>query len=444
MKIDELIQAVVSYTGSSEVELVLNEAFQIALATHHDFQRISGDTFIDHPLAVAGFLADWHAPLPVVAAGLLHDVYSPDYSHGYDLEDIQSRLGSDIRRLVEAITDLNRSMREIERNFDAEVDVINIQQHMAAVLQQEPEVVVIKIVDRLHNLQTISVLDRYFQDRYARIGFNLLAPLADRLGMGNVKRLLEDYSFEIINPAQYQILRQRCADARLQEEVQQVLAELEQALCGQAFRCKVQWQPTSLYTLYHHQVEQHARQGRPVRVEAGPLRVVDTGSFIILTEAEEECYRMLGLVHRLYQPAKGQFRDFIGDQKENGYQSLHTQVKHSSGNLFNIVIRTRTMHLIAQRGITAGWWGVPPELLPRLPHESRSIDKEIQVFTADGQMQYLPQGSTVLDFAYRIHTDMGNNCAGALVNGEHVDSYRVLQNGDRIEVIPGTTGTVPQ
>lgn len=443
MNIDELIRNVTSYTCSPEVEAVLSAAFQIALVAHRGFQRISGDPFICHPLAVAGILAEWHAPLPVVTTGLLHDIHSPDYSHRYNLDDVQSKFGPDTCRLLNATINLNGFMRQIERNFDAEVDVVNIQHHMTSVLQQEPDAVVIKIADRLHNLKTISPLTRYFQERSARIGFNMLAPLADRLGMGTVKRLMEDYSFEIINPTQYKILKQHCADADFHQDMQSVLADLLQMFSQSGLKYNVRWQSTSLYNLYRHQVEQNARHGKSIRAELAPLRIVDAGSFIILTEEEEDCYRVLGMIHRRYQPVKGPFRDLIGDQKENGYRSLHTQVKHSSGNLLNIVIRTLNMDLVADRGITARWWNVPEELLPRLPTDSRHDEKEIQVFTPEGKINYLPQGATVLDFAYDIHTEMGHRCASALVNGEHAEVYRPLQSGDRIEIIAGGLGTQP-
>ncbi|MBV8694810.1 MAG: HD domain-containing protein [Ktedonobacteraceae bacterium] len=443
MDIDELIRNVTSYTCSSEVEAVLITAFQIASSVHCGFQRINGDPFISHPLAVAGILAEWHAPLPVVTTGLLHEIHKPNYSRGYDFADVQAKLGPDIFRLLHATINLNGLVTQIDRNFDAQVEVVNIQHHMTSMLQQEPDAVVIKLADRLHNMRTISALPRDFQERYARIGFNIMAPLADRLGMGIVKRLMEDYSFEIINPTQYKILEQHCADVTLHQDRQSVLVELLQLFSQPSSKYYVRWQPTSLYTLYRHQIEQNARHGKFIRAELAPLRIADAGSFIILTEEEEDCYRVLGMLHKHYQPIKGQFRDLIGVQKENGYRSLHTQVKHSSGNPLNIVIRTRTMDLIAERGITARWFNVAEELLPQLPKDSRHVEKEIQAFTPEGEVKDLPQGATVLDFAYNIHTEMGHSCAGALVNGEHTEIHRPLQNGDRIEIIADALSTQP-
>jgi guanosine-3',5'-bis(diphosphate) 3'-pyrophosphohydrolase len=193
MAIDDLIQRVTSYTGLPETEMVLTSAFEIVEKVHRGFRRLSGDPAISHPLEVATILAEWHAPLPVVATGLLHDIHSPDYSHGYDLNDVKLSLGEDISRMLKAIINLNSSVRQIERNFDREGEVETNLRYMMSVLQDEPDAVIIKLADRLHNLQTIMVLSRYYQERMARIGFNLLTPLADHLGMGMVKRLLEDY-----------------------------------------------------------------------------------------------------------------------------------------------------------------------------------------------------------------------------------------------------------
>lgn len=443
MELNKLIEAVSSYSGPSEVKPVLTTAFQIASDAHNGFQRINGEPYLSHSLAVAGTLAQWHAPLPVVAVGMLHDILSLDYSCGYNLDNVKPSLGSDIFRLLEAVISLNSFTRDLEKKFDEGVDVINIQHYMASVLQQERDVVVIKIADRLHNLQTISALTRFFQERAARIGFNLLAPLADRLGMGAVKRQLEDYCFEIFNPTPYKVLKQHYTDANFHQEIKGVQEELQQVFSKMTLKSEVRWQPVSLYTLYYHQIEQNAKLGKSIRAEPSPLRMVDAGSFIILTDEEIDCYRVLGTLHKLYSPVERQFRDFIGHHKENGYRSLHTQVKHSSGNLLQVIIRTHTMDLVAERGITARWWNVPEELLPQLPKEVKSVDEEMQVFTPNGKIKYLPQGATVLDFAYNIHTDVGHHCAGALVNGEQADPYRILRTGDRIEIISGAADTGP-
>ena len=438
MEIGGLIQQVMSYTELSETEEVLTRAYEIAEIVHHGFLRLSGDTAISHPLVVASILAEWHAPLPVVATGLLHDIHSPDYSHGYDLNDIKLNMGEDIFRILKAVINLNSFIRQIERNFDREGEVqTNLRYVVMSVLQEEPDAVVIKLADRLHNLQKIKALSRYFQERTARIGFNMLAPLADQLGMGMAKRLLEDYSFEVINPTEYWKIKKQCTNADTHLDIQTVRDELFQAFVDQSLQYEVRWQPASLYTLYQRQVERSTKQSKSPRAEPTPLKSVDTGWFVLLTRTEGECYQALGLVHKLYQPVKEQFRDLIAAGKDNGYQALHTKVRHSSGDCIHIFIRTHLMDMIAENGITARWWDVPETFLPQLSGKSKPIDGEIQVLTSESEIKYLPQGATVLDFAYSVHTELGHSCAGALVNGEQADAFHCLQNGDRVEIIKG-------
>ena len=440
MELKELIQTVTSYTNSSEAQSVLTAAFQIAVDAHSGFRRINGEPYVNHSLAVAATLAEWHAPLPIVATGLLHDILNPDYSRERNLDHVHAQFGPDIYHLLEITVTLNSFIRLAEGDFDSGADASDIRGHMTSFLRQGCDAVAIKIADRLHNLQTISALTRSFQERSARIGQYLLVPLAERLGMAAVKRQLEDSCFEIINPTYYEMLVQHRAEAHVQQEIQGILEELQHIFSPLMLKGEVRWQPASLYP---GQTEHNARLGKSVHVEPPPLKIVDTGSFIILTDEEIDCYRILGILHKLYSPMERQFRDFIGHPKENGYRSLHTQVKHSSGHLLHVIIRTHTMDLVAERGITARWWNVPEELLPQLPEDSKPVGGEIQVFTPQGEIKYLPQGATVLDFAYHIHTDVGHCCVGALVNGERADVSQVLRPGDKVEIISGGPGATP-
>lgn len=442
-QLDALIQSVAAYNDSPDVAAVLTATFQIASEAHRKYQRISGEPFLNHPVAVANTLAEWHAPLPAIAVGLLHDILNLVYSDGYALEEMQQRLGPHVVDLLEAVINLNGMMRELESQFDEDADPITIEQNMAAVLQRERDVLVIKLADRLHNLQTISALSRFFQERAARLGFNLLAPMTQRLGMGMVKRQLEDYCFDLFNPTAYAQLKQHYLDEQFQQEIQGVRRELHFFLKERPFTCNVRWQADSLYTLYYNQIRQNARLGRSIRTHSSSLRMIDAGSFIILTKTEADCYQILGLLHKQFTSMAGQFRDFVGHSKENGYRSLHTQVRHPSGHLLRVIIRTHLMDLVAERGITAGWWHVPEEFLPQLPKAIKTAYEEIQVVTPDGKIMYLPQGAIVLDFAYAIHTNIGHHCVGALVNGEEANIYKSLRTGDRIEVISGAADATP-
>jgi len=443
MQLDNLIRTVNTYTDSSETASVLTTAFQIVVDAHKGHERINGEPFISHPLAVAETLAKWQAPLPIVAVGLLHDILSLDYSNGYTLGNVQKQLGAEIFHLLEAVIDLNRTWRDLEGDFDAGVDIITMQHYLASVLQHNWEIVLVKLVDRLHNLQTISALTRAYQERAARIGFNLLALLADQLGIDAVKRQLEDYCFEIFNPAPYKIQKQQYADPDFHSEVSRALADLQQLLQTLPLKSEVRWQPVSLYTLYCHQIEQNAKLGKSTRTASIPLRMVDAGSFIIVTQEEIDCYTLLGSLHKNLPPVEKRFRDFIGSPKENRYRSLHTQVKHVSGNPLHVIIRTQTMDLVAEYGITALWRNVPEAFVPPVPKEVHSIAEKMQVFTSSGKIMYLPPGASVLDFAYAIHTDVGHHCAGALVNGEQANRYKILASGDRIEVITDELHNTP-
>jgi len=445
MELNELIQAVKSYTAAEEAEPVLTEAYQIAAEAHKGFRRVTGEPFLSHPLAVAGILAEWHAPVNVVAVGMLHDIHSLDYSRGYDLDHVRFKLGPDVCRLLQAMVNLNKFIKRVEGEFAKAADINNLRDHIPFVLQQERDVVVIKIADRLHNLQTVSFLSRDVQERTAQIGLNSYALLADRLGMGHSKFLLENYSFEIINPTYSKVLRRQCENVNLEEEVKSLADELQRTITTSMQNTEVRWQFDSLYTLYRHQLEHNFKLGKPLHTDPSPLRIVDAGFFIIqlLSDEEHDCYRCLGILHKRYMPVHGQFRDLIGKRCENGYQSLHTLVKHPSGTLFNVIIRTRTMDLVAERGITAQWWHVPEEFLPRLPDEARSVAGEIQVFTPQGERRHLPSGATPIDFAYAIHSDVGNHCIGVLVNGERGDVKQPLQMGDLVEIILGGQDAEP-
>ena len=434
----QLIEAVAAYADPLDTEKVLTGAFELAAKGHAGVKRISGQPYLDHPLAVAALLAQWRAPAHVVAVGLLHDLLNPEYSRGYTtdtqlLETVRPLLGSDVAQLLDAVLKLNMYMRDVESvDFYSQAEASNFRHTMATYLSQDTEAIVVKIADRLHNMQTISALTRYFQERSADIGLNLLVPLIGFLGMGIVKRQMEDACFSITNPTFYSLLQQYYTDIAFQQDIASVSQELQQTFSALLPDCTVTWRPFSLYSIW-----QDLKPNKLVYTEPISLRVIDAGTFILMTRDEIDCYRALGLLHKRYPPLKGQLRDLIADRQENGYQSIHTQVKHSSGNLLRIAIRTRDMDVIAEYGFTARWRGVTTEFTPMLPGEKKSLEGKIQVLTPMGEVKYLPQGATPIDFAYSIHTDVGHHCADVLINGERGDLFSPLQMGDRVEIIAG-------
>ncbi len=453
MELNKLIQTVKAYRDA-ETESLLNTAFKIASVAHEGFQLASGEPYIYHPLAVASILADWYAPPAVVAVGLLHDTLNPLYSHGYSMDTVRRKLGSEIARVLEATLGLNGLLRHFEEDLDNEHTMsiegdygreanANVLLHEASPFVQEWDAFVIKIADRWHNMGAISTLTREQQQEAARIMLNIFVPLADRLGMGIVKRELEDASFKAINPAYYDLLQLHFSDANLKLEISKASEKLQQVLAPLQGRSILHWQPFSLYTLSHHQIEQNSRHGEFMHDRPLSLRLEDAGALVILTDNESDCYRLLGDIHKIYAPVEKHLQDFIGNPNENGYRALHTQVKYAPGQLLNIIIRTFIMDKVAEYGCTAAWRNVPDEFLPKLPTSTNSIEGKIQVYTAQGEVKYLPLGATPIDFAYEMQTEIGNRCKGALVNGEEGDLYRPLHNGDTVEIIAGGLETSP-
>ena len=437
--LDKLIERVAFYTSSKDGETLLRHAYQIAFEAHDGFVRINGESYINHALAVASILADWQAPLSVVAAGLLHDTINPDYSRERSLKRLQSEFEPDIFRKVEEVSSLSNFIRHVEvGEFYNEAEAQDFRYQIASFLEREPDAVVIKIADRLHNLRTASALTRSFQERMVGVVLNLLIPLAERLGMGVVKCQLEDCCFEINNPMYYRMLQQSSIDASLLQGVEGLQEELRQLVSAVVPSSSVRWQPASFYG-----IGQEIGLGKLLPSGTVTIPLINAGTFVILVEDEDSCYRILGGIHKRFPPVKGHFHDFIADPKENGYQSLDTQVKHTTGQPLQVAIRTSLMDLIAEYGIIAVWRGIPRKRLPRLPLETKHTNDEIQVYTSKGEIRHLQRGVTVLDFAYSIHSEVGHHCAGALVNGERAELHTVLSSGDKVTIISGGPDCCP-
>lgn len=437
-KLQWLIRSVADYGNSLEAETVLTSTFEIAAKAHEGVKRIDGQPYLNHPLAVAAILAEWHAPVQVVAIGLLHDLVNPLYSREHSskevpLEKLHTELGPDISNLLDVVVRLNNFIRHVEgSDFYNQDDTNDFWQGIATYLAQASDAVLVKIADRLHNLQSCAALIPSYQAQMADAGLHLQVPLLGRLGMGKVRRQVEDLCFQINDPLSYQMLQQRCSAPHFQEEIALVGEELQQALSRLLPGSKIIWRPASLYSIW-----QDFKPGRWSQHDFSSLRMVDVGSFIILMQEEIECYHALGLLHKRYHPVEGQVRDQIANRRDNGYQSLNTQIKHFSGNLLRVAIRTVTMDMIAENGITARWRGINEEFIPQLLVHGKPADREIQVFTPKGEMRPLPPGATPIDFAYSIHTDVGHQCVDVLVNGVRGDLYQPLQVDDRVEIIRG-------
>lgn len=436
--LQELIRSVATSSDFHEAERVLTTAFEIAEKAHDGIKRIDGQSYLNHPLAVAAILAEWHAPLRVVAAGLLHDLVNPLYSREPGsketrIEKLRAEHGADISNLLDVIVELNSFIRRAEgSDFNNQDDADDFWQGIATFFARSNDAILVKIADRLHNLQTCSAIIRSYQEQVAAAGLHLQAPLLGKLGMGKVKRQVEDLCFQIIDPISYQLLQQRCADPGFLDEIARVEEELRQAFSALLPASTVIWRPASLYSVW-----QDYRHGKWGQHDLASLRMVDIGSFIILTQQEIECYLALGLLHNRYSPVEGQLRDQIANRRENGYQSLITQVKHTSGNLLRVAIRTHTMDMIAEHGIVARWWGITEEFIPQVLAHEKPVGGEIQVFTPKGEMRLLPPGATPIDFAYSIHADIGHRCVDVLVNGVRGELFQPVEMNDQVEIFTG-------
>ncbi len=443
MDIDSLIETVASYSNAPEIKKLLQSAFHIASRAHSNFRRIDGEPFLNHPFAVAKILADWHAPPYIVAVGLLHDLNNLDYSVGCSLDGIENELGSDVRELLQVMIHLNSFFRQMEWDLAGANDGHGIDDYVDSIVRWESEAIIIKMADRLHNLNTISSLTRDFQERVARVGINLLVPLTDRLGMADVRHQLEDYSFAVMHPMYHSMFKQHYIAHT--EETERIRCELQEILAQAITDVEVSWLPASLYSLYCRHVEQNTKLGRPIHADLPSLKPLDMGSLLVLLDEEIDCYRILGALHKFFAPVEGQFRDFIGGPRENGYRALHTQVKHPSGAIIQIFIRTRKMNVVARKGIVSRWMDIPEELLPQLPEEARHVQKERKVSTSRGEVKYFTHGATLLDFAYEMHAEAGHSCIGAVINGEEcTDLYQPLRPGDTIEIKLGGVEVEPQ
>ena len=437
-----------SLRSSTETSLVC-DAFTFAYALHRGQQRASGEPYIAHPVAVAGLLRELGGSPAMIAAGFLHDVIEDT---DVTAEEIEQRFGPEVRRLVEAVTKLSKF------NFSSKTERLAENfRRMFLAMAQDVRVIVVKLADRLHNMRTLEYLPDAKRRSIALETREIFAPLANRLGIGQFKWELEDLAFKYLEPEAYQNIRQLIADKRSDRETRlsQVAAILQERLDQLDIHCyDISGRPKHLYGIY----QKMQRQQKSFE------EIYDIAAVRLIVQTNDECYRALAVVHDAFRPVPGRFKDYIGLPKPNRYQSLHTVVIGSTGRPLEVQIRTLEMHHVAEYGIAAHWkykesGGSSAKLtaddekftwLRQLldwqsdlkdAHEylesvkGNLFDDDVYVFTPNGDVIALAQGSTPVDFAYRIHTEVGNHCAGARVNARMVTLDRPLKNGDIVEII---------
>jgi GTP pyrophosphokinase len=424
-------------------------AFQFAYELHEGQRRASGEPYIAHPVAVAGLLRDLGGSSSMVAAGFLHDVVEDT---DVTLEELEQRFGEDVSRLVEGVTKLSKFNFSSKTERQAE----NFRRMFLA-MAQDIRVIVVKLADRLHNMRTLEHLRPEKQRRIAQETLEIFAPLANRLGIGRFKWELEDLSFKYLEPNAYKQMRDLVMDRRADREayLDEAIALLRPNLEKAGIRiAEINGRPKHLYGI-HKKMERQQKEFH---------EIFDVTAIRIIVNKNEDCYRSLAIVHDKFRPIPGRFKDYIGLPKPNRYQSLHTVVIGPKGRPIEVQIRTEEMHHIAEYGIAAHWkykeaghssskltsddekftwlrqlldW--PSDLKDAqefLDNVRKNLfEDEVFVFTPQGDVIALTQKSTPVDFAYRIHTEVGNHCAGAKVNGRIVTLDTPLRNGDIVEII---------
>lgn len=443
-RVEDIIAAVQVYHPNANVGLI-QKAYVYSAKVHAGQVRKSGEPYLIHPIEVSYLLARLRLDEASIATGLLHDTVEDTLA---TLEDIREMFGEEVSALVDGVTKLSQIRFDNSEHKQAE----NFRKMLVA-MARDIRVILVKLCDRLHNMGTLTHLGPDKQRRIAQETMEIYAPLANRLGINWLKSELEDLAFQYLEPEESSALEQRVRSltAERQVYVDDVVTLLRENLAERGTTCEVQGRPKHLYSIYKKMRSQH------IEFED----VYDVVAFRVLTDSVGECYEVLGHVHSLWRPIPGRFKDYVAMPKPNNYQSLHTSVIGPAGERIEVQIRTHEMHKINEEGIAAHWeykersemgdkhrkqfawlrqlmeWQQdlkdPSEFLDTVKFDL--FTEEVFVFTPRGEVISLRRGSTPVDFAYAIHTEVGDHCAGAKANGRMVPLRYELRNGDMVEII---------
>jgi len=449
--IEELIEKVRRYNPEAQVELI-RRAYDFSAQAHEGQLRRSGEPYLAHPLAVAEILTALRLDVPAIVAGLMHDTIEDTIRTRAQIEE---EFGKDIARLVEGVTKIGKIHFKSYEETQAE----NFRKMLIS-MADDIRVILIKLADRLHNMRTIEHLDLTQQKKIAQETIEIYAPLANRLGIGWMRSELEDLCFKTLKPDAYAALADRVAK-RLEEReeyIREVTGIVKAKLAEHGLAGEVAGRPKHLYSVYQKMEAQ----------EISFEEIYDLTAVRVITDTQMNCYAIMGLIHSLWRPVPGRFKDYIGVPKSNHYQSLHTTVAGPKGEHVEFQIRTRDMHRVAEEGIAAHWTykerGEIDErdklvftwLRQLLESEQDLTDNRqfmesvklnlysdvVYVFTPKGAVKELVKGATPIDFAYAIHTEIGDHCSGAKVNGKMAPLKYQLRNGDTVEIMT-SPGQVP-
>ena len=456
MALDDLLHLVqknIPYASRADLQLI-SDAYQLAALGHAGQKRHSGEDYIVHPLAVATKLTEMKADVTTVIAGLLHDI--PENS-AITLEEIEQSFGEEVAKLVDGVTKLGiLKYRGLERYTE------NLRKMFVA-MAEDIRVIIIRFADRIHNLQTLQWQRPDKRSRIALESIEIYAAIAHRLGMWQIKGELEDLAFPFAYPKEYQWTLS-LAENKLKVQ-EKYLEKIKQIVQKELISQKIQFHSISvrkkhLYSLYK----------KLVKKDGDVDAIYDIIALRIVVENVPDCYKILGIIHQLWTPLKGRIKDYIAQPKANGYQSLHTTVFCEAGNVVEFQIRDQQMEQISEYGIAAHWlyketsqgkskidknrlvWLKALKELKNSPQadqdfleqiKSDLIKNRILVFTPKGDVIDLPEGATPIDFAYRVHSDLGNSCQGAIINDQIVSLDTTLKSGDVVSILSNKTKKMP-
>ncbi len=437
----ELVERVRAYTPDVDEDR-LNRAYVYTVQMHGAQKRASGDPYFSHPVEVAGLMTDLKMDEDTIITALLHDTVEDTLT---SIEDVEARFGPEVARLVDGVTKLSKIEAQTEDERAAE----NLRKFLLAI-SDDIRVLLVKLADRLHNMRTLHFIKSpEKRRRIAKETMDIYAPLAERIGMYEYMREMQMLAFQQLEPEAYETITGRLkqirekADVEIDQINQTIAWEMEQA----GLKIKISGREKHPYSIWKKMQERH------VAFE----QLTDINAFRVITESEEDCYRALGVLHRRWQMVPGRFKDFISTPKRNGYKSIHTTIMFAKNMRVEVQIRSADMHRSSEYGFAAHWAykqddkpdgqaGWLRDLIEILEtsHDAEDIlentrmamyQDRIFAFTPKGALHQLPKGSTVVDFAYAVHTDLGDKTVGAKVNGRHVPLRTQLNNGDMVEIL---------
>ncbi|MFN0301589.1 MAG: RelA/SpoT family protein [Burkholderiales bacterium] len=443
--IAELQQTLSAYLKPADLARI-DDAFRLAEEAHRGQFRTSGDPYISHPIAVAEILSQWQLDAQTLIAALLHDVVEDTH---VSKEEITVKFGKSVADLVDGVSKLDRLEFQTQQDAQAE----NFRKMLLA-MARDVRVILIKLADRLHNMRTLEAVPTAKRRRIARETIEIYGPIANRLGLDSIYRELQELSFQFLYPLRFAVLSRALKAARgnRREVIARVLKAIKKQLSDAGIKPQVVGREKHLYSIYKKMVEKRLTFSQ----------VLDIYGFRVIVEDVPACYLGLGALHGLYKPVPGKFKDYIAIPKSNGYQSLHTTLIGPFGTPIEIQIRTWEMHRVAESGVASHWlYKDGKEKFSDVQHrttkwlqsllelqnmsgdsaeflEHVKVDlfpDDVYVFTPAGKILALPRSATPVDFAYAVHTDIGNRCVAAKINGELVPLRAELKNGDRVEIV---------